>query len=266
MTKKVFEFSNYKDFLREAISSKGRGMVKRLADAAGCQRSYLSQALGSHVNLSAEHLCGIGIFLQLKENEVDYLLLLLENEKASLPTYQQRIQRKLEDLRKKNQRLSKRVMQTPDHEINEKYYSAWYYSALHIATSIEHLKSEVHFSNYLSLPINVVSSVLRELESWQLVCFENGSWNYRGGVNLHLDDQSLLTRMNHLNWRSQSLSRPLSPNRDVHYTSVFTIAKKDIEILREQLLSFIDQQRRRVGESESEELISFCCDFFHVSG
>lgn len=265
MTKSIFDYDCYKNFLKSVIDSGERGIVKRLAEAGGCQRSYLSQALNSHVHLTADHLFGIGQFLQLDSAQSDYLLLLLEKERASSSQYKQLIENKIDSLLSKSKRLSKRIPKDKNKKINEKYYSTWYYSALHMATSIYELKSEADFSKHLNLPISLISNALRELESWELIEFENGAWIYKGSSALHLEDKSLLTRANHINWRTKAMNGSLAPAKDLHYTSVFTVSKKDAKELREQLLNFIQEQRKQIATSGAEELVSFCCDFFDVS-
>ncbi len=256
--------TNYKKYLKKVIADGKRGIVKLLAESAGCQRSYLSQALSTHVNLTADHLCGIASFLNLKEIELDYLLLLLEKEKTSSELYRRHINNKLEKIIQKNTRISKRI-KNEKAKVNKKYYSAWYYMAVHIATSINHLKSISDFANYLGLGKNTISKVLRDLEEWDLVHFTNNEWNYNSNKSLHLEDLSFENRMNHLNWRNQGLSRPLDSSKDIHYTSVFSISQKDYSLLREQILTFIEAKRETVSESGAEELVSFCCDFFPVN-
>ena len=153
----------------------------------------------------------------------------------------------------------------PEKEIDPKYYSTWLYSAVHIATSIETLRSSEDIAKYFGVPSMSINPVLQSLENWGLIEYKNQSWIYKSGQNYHLDDMSPLSRMNHLNWRNHSLSRPLSPSESINYTSIFSISKKDLEVLRAQLLAYIKNQRDITAASGSEEVVSFCCDFFKVS-
>jgi hypothetical protein len=58
--------------------------------------------------------------------------------------------------------------------------------------------------------------------------------------------------------------RPENPQSDLHYTSVFAIAKADFLKLREDVIAFIESQRKVVQESGSEEVCVFCCDLTAV--
>ncbi|MGH1469303.1 MAG: TIGR02147 family protein [Bdellovibrionales bacterium] len=235
----VYSFTNYKDFLKHVIDSSKRGVITRLAEAAGCQRSYLSQALSTQVNLTSDQVYNISTHLDLGEEEQDYLLLLLEHEKAASHLYKKRLNQKLESLRKSASRLSKKVSQKKNTEINPKYYSAWYYSAIHIATSMRSMKSEKDFAALLNLKVSTVSKVLKELKSWKLIKYEDESWIYNASFQLHLDDESIYNRLNHSNWRTHTLSLPIQPEQNINYTSVFTISKKDFKKIRTQFLDFL---------------------------
>lgn len=264
MNETVFQYKDYKTFLR-AVAEKGeRGILRRMAEAAGCQNSYLSQSLKSHVNLTSDHLCGIAHFLKLSESELEYLLLLLEKEKSLSPSYQIYLDKKINQLQNKSKKISTRVSDTEKKKTRLKYYSAWYYSAVHIASSIESLRVPDDFAKFLGLPKILVSSTLRELEKWGMVQYKGGKWNFVNHSSAHLPDDSELNRMNHLNWRFKSLSTSLNPDEDLHYSSVFTISKEDGEALRNMLMKFIEDQRGLIKKSGTETMYSFCCDFFSL--
>ena len=75
----VYEFIDYKLFLKKCIAqSEQRGFTTRLAEAAGCQRSYFSTVLSGNIHLLPEHLFGICEFLKLSNDESEYLFLVLD--------------------------------------------------------------------------------------------------------------------------------------------------------------------------------------------
>src|SRR5262249_55560726 len=78
-----FAYSAYRPYLIALCDQpEAKGMRKQLATVAGCQPSYLSQALHGRVHLTEDHLAGIAEFLQLKADEAEFLLLLLREERA----------------------------------------------------------------------------------------------------------------------------------------------------------------------------------------
>ncbi len=255
----IFGFNEYREFLKKTAEDGPRGIITTLAQAAGCQRSYLSQALSSKVHLTADQLFGISIFLKLDDQEQEYLLLLLEKEKAINHLYLKKINQKLEKLKKSSQRLSKKISPKKETKINDTYYSAWYYSAIHIATSIPTLKTEKDFAKLLNLSVKITTQVLKDLKSWGLILNKDG-WEYNYDHQIHLNDESLLNRLNHGNWRNFVLSRPILPEQNINYSSVFTVSRKDYYELRKSLLKFLDGQREFISNSKSEELVMFNCD------
>jgi transcriptional regulator with XRE-family HTH domain len=268
----VTDFSDYKEYLRQVIDLGARGIVRSLAEAAGCQRSYLSQALHSHINLTTEQLFGIAGYLGLSAPETEYLLLLLERDKAGRDAYRAHLESKLAKARHTSKRLAERLRATgadPRALLDaEKYYSSWHYAALHIATSLPHLHSAEDFASALHIPLAATRSALRELERWGLVAVVDGKWSYCDlGANnpLHLDARSPLSRMNNINWRSVALSRSGDETAEVHYSAVFTLSREDVGRLREIIIAFLADQRRRIATSGSEELCAFCCDFIKLT-
>jgi len=260
----IFDFKDYKLYLKHIIESSKRGIITRLAEAAGCQRSYLSQALSTQVNLTSDQIYNISIFLGLNEDEQEFLLLLLEHEKAASFSYKKRIQKKIETLKQNSKRLTKKVSSKNSKEINPKYYSAWYYSAVHIASSINEIRTEKDFARLLNLDLVTIRKTLKDLKSWSLVSFKDEAWSYNDNYSLHLKDDSLLNRLNHANWRTYALSKPIEPEKNINYTSVFTVSKKDLEILRADTLKLLEEQRKKISPSEPEELVVFNCDFVSI--
>src|SRR5262245_16853080 len=122
----VFSFRDYKAFLRARMGS-GRGQIAALAQAAGCHRSYFSQVLHSHVQLTPEQAVGLGEFWERSRAELDFFCLLVDHARAGSPRLRARIEEKLDRLRREQENLSQRY-QTAPVEPGERellYYSAW---------------------------------------------------------------------------------------------------------------------------------------------
>ncbi|OQW53305.1 MAG: hypothetical protein A4S09_07895 [Proteobacteria bacterium SG_bin7] len=264
MNNTVFDYDDYKDFLRDLCNERPKGFVSQLAKAANCQRSYISQALNSHIQLTPDHVHGINSFLGLRDSESDMLLLLLERSRCASASYREKINEKIRNLSKVHNRLSQRVKDNSSKisdEAASNYYSSWHFAAIHIATSSTILNTQKEISKYLGLPEEIVGKALNQLKSWGLVDLENEKWIYKKGISLHLEDNSPYNRSNHANWRIRALANPMS-DTSIHYSSVFTISSKDVPKLRKQILDLIEEQRKQIQKSGSEDVVSFCCDFF----
>ena len=263
--KRIYAYQSYKKYIKDVVELYGRGSVAKLAEAAGCNRTYLSQCLSSKVQLIPDHIYGIAEFLNLTEEEQDYLMLMLLFERSISNIVQAKIKKKMEKISQADLVLSKKIAQKNDsHELSEtdktKYYSSWKYAAAHSLTSIRDYQTTANLSKKTKLLETEVIGVLKDLNYMNLVRYGNNRWMH-SGQNIHIPVGSSHMTVNHLNWRLKSIED--ANNKDsIHYTTVFSLSKKDWEILRETLISFIEKQRQDIHASGSEELYCFCCDLF----
>src|SRR6185437_4362530 len=81
----IFEFTDYKAYLRAWIAARpraGHGEKSRIAEAASCHLAYVSQVLNASAHFSAEQLVALSDYLGQNEEERDYFLLLLSRARA----------------------------------------------------------------------------------------------------------------------------------------------------------------------------------------
>lgn len=263
--KNIFEYNSYKKFLHDLILSQGRGAVSHLAKAAGCNRTYLSQVLNSKVQLTADHIYGIADYVGFTSEEQDFLILLLHYERSANRKIQEKLKIKIESIAQENLELSKKIYQKKDSfEISEfmktKYYSNWKYTAIHTLSSIPSFQSNSAIAKKISLSESTTLTILKELREMGLVHQKGNRWIH-SGTNIHTPAGSPHTTLNHMNWRLKSLD-DLNSKSSVHYTTLFSLSKDDWDILRRQLLSFIEKQRDQIHNSGVEEVYCFCCDLF----
>jgi len=263
--KKIYNYLSYKKFIKDVIEMQGRGSVAKLAEVAGCNRTYLSQCLSGKVQLTSDHILGISEYLNLNNDEENFLLLLLLLERASTKKAQNTLKNKIEKIIQENLVLSKKITDKKDsNELGDfekqKYYSSWKYAAVHSVVSIKDFQTAQTIAKKIRLPEQEVNLILKELNTMGLVEFMSGRWSH-SGKNIHIPSGSIHTTQNHINWRLRSFD-DVNSKTSIHYTTVFSLEKKEWETLRDQLLSFINKQRDTVHSSGSEELYVFCCDLF----
>jgi uncharacterized protein (TIGR02147 family) len=263
-----FSFRDYRDYLRAVIEKSPRswGMVTRLAEASGCQRSYLSKALAGHVHLTPDHLFGITVFLKLTEHEADYLLNLLDSSRAASSAFKKRLLAKCSKMRAEYEDLQNRV-QRPQAVANEPeqiYYSSWVYSALHILVSIPRYGTSRAIAEKLQLPLELVEIRLRELKNWGFVSSQDGKWKF-GSIELHIPKRSPLSAYHHQNWRQRAVLDAQDPNSSgIHFTVVQSIDGATWEKIKGALIEFIENAAIVAGPSKEERLICLNADFFEV--
>lgn len=262
----LFEYESYKDYLKAYIDKhRKRGLVSELAKAAGCDRTYLSQSLNSKVQLTPDHVLGISSYVGMSDNEQNYFLLLNLLERSNSESAQQMILRQLENIKKQTQFLSEKIKdKTKSSELSEEdkniYYSSWVYQAVHILTAISDFQEITELAEKIGLSLGKVQEILSHLESMGLVKKTGKKWQHTKRA-IHIPRGSLHNTINHIHWRTKANEQFNNPN-NVHYTGVFTLSKKDFNKIKKQVLNLIDEQRKSIGESGSDELYCFCCDLY----
>lgn len=264
----LFEFKDYKDYIRVRIQSsdRPRGMIASFAQAAGCHRTYFSQVLNSHVHLTPDQACGLANHWSFPRLEADYFCLLVDYQRAATPRLRAKINDQLHALGRRRDNLGHRFKKGAigPGEIEMLYYSTWYVSAIHVLTSIPEFQYVQKISERLGLPLRQVTSALEKLEAHGFVRRNDERWIITTR-DLHLPSHAPFNAINHANWRQRAAHavQALEPS-GVHYTSVASMSRRDFEKLKTLVLAFIDESRRMVAASEEEELICLTCDLFQA--
>jgi hypothetical protein len=261
-------FADYKDFIRGKIEANQgeRGYQGKLAQAARCQKSYFSQVLKSETNLSLDQAMGLAEFWNLNESEAEYFLELVTLARSSYPPLVRVIKERLRGLVEKHERLSKSAGAS-EIIVNDQwlYYSQWYWSAIHILTGIPKFQTVNSIARCLGLPEALVTQVLHALKQQGLVDQESSRWIIKP-VHRHLASESPLNSMNHSNWRNRAvLDSQMFSSNSLHYTSVQSHSRKDMDAIKQLLLEGVSKTRGLVRPSPNEEMSCLCIDFFSIT-
>ena len=262
----LYQHGDYKAFLKEWLkaNSKIRGHKKRLAEAAGCHMSYLSQVIHNKVHLTPEHSLKIAAFLNLSELETSYFLHLVHYARAGTVELRQLHKKELEKIRASSRDLSERLgrERIETEQMSLRYYSAWYYAAIHILTTIEKFQSVGGISSRLFLSPFTTERVLIELSQMGLVHLANGRWRATKET-LHLPKDSGHVWSHHANWRMKALENvgrasPVS----LHFSGVHSASSRTYQAILEELYEVLERVRKSVVASESEEIFVLNLDAF----
>lgn len=264
----LFQFNDYKGFLRDKIKDNQgkRAYRSSLAAAAGCQLSFLSQVLHSEVHLTPDHAMGLAVFWALTEDGREYFMELVHHARAGSKLLKSEIEKKLTALRAKQENLSQRYKKPRllPGERETLYYSAWYWSAIHILLTIPRFQSAHAVAERLSVPLAVVEHSLASLESMGLARRSGKHW-VASQADIHLPKESLLNSIHHSNWRDRAVfDSQKRSDGGMHYTAIHSLSHADFEQLKDLFLQMIDRTRKIIEPSKEEELISVCIDCFKV--
>jgi uncharacterized protein (TIGR02147 family) len=262
----LYQFNQYREAI-EALVANSKTKVLRgdLAKAAGCSSSWITRVLSESVQLTPEQLLGIATFFHLNELETDYLLGLLELERAATVLLKTRIHLKLDHLKKEGKSLH--IPVKPASTLSEsdsyKYYSSWMYAAIHVATMIQKF-SVTELSEKFSVDSDSLLKILKDLEQMGLVLAQSGKWQATN-QNLHISSASQMAKLGHINWRNRSiyhLQNPLS--QGLHYSGPHCLSQKDVSIINEKLKDVLMECRQIIDDSPSETMAVLCLDWYQI--
>lgn len=265
----IYQFKDYKSFIIKKIQDNAhiKGYRSQLALAAGCGRSFMSQALNSHIHLTLDHGAGLCEFWDLDNERTDYFLDLMNFERAASRPLRKSLQKRLDAQRAASRRVGKRPMESEALSAGLKealYYSSWHTAAVHVLTTVPGYQTVRAIAQRLELPSSLVERTLRDLESIGLVQMEKDKWVVKGG-SVHLPKASPLSSINQSNWRDRAVRHLGSnPHDGIHYSAIFALSKTDSERLYKLLQEAIEKVVSVVGPSEEEDLVCFNVDYFPV--
>lgn len=196
-------------------------------------------------------------------------MLLVSLGRAGSKALEEHFLAQIEEIQRKRTLIKERI--TTDHallpEAQMRYYSAWYYSAIHVATSIAELQTRGTIAAALGLAPALVSECLEFLVENRLVIVK-GERFLIGPTRIHLGSDSAMFSRVHANWRLQalqSMERPVSAATSLHYSTVLTISHEDARRVRETLLKAIDETERIFRPSPEEAVYCVGMDWFQIS-
>ncbi len=264
----AFQVKSYKDYFKQYINLNDRkGIITQVAKYCGCDRTYFSQMLNGKIELTPDHLIQFCDSASLNAQESEYLLLLLLRDRSANLLVKNKLQGQIDKIRKNflelsNQVVSKEQLRQTNAGDKNQYYSNWYFTAIHILSSIEEYQKLEAMCIKLQLPHKLVANTLNQLIEMGLVKKNGENYQHNGG-NLFLDRNEPQITNHHLNWRIRAVNRS-QISEDIHYTDVFSISKSDIDVLKKNILDMIDVNRKTVRQSGTEDCYAICIDFFNV--
>lgn len=268
MAKNLYNSDNYVSYIKSRISEKKGtwGLMTEIAEACGCQKSHLSRVLQGKIELTMDQAAGLSDYFGLTNIESEYFLTLVQLARAGTKSLKQKLQSRLESIRKDQEDLSKRLTSNSI-GVEEKeilYYSSWYWSAVHIIASIPEYQTTRAISQRLGLNDSFTEYILKTLLHFNLVSQVGSTWKTTTEP-IHLSKKSSLIGLHHNNWRSRAVLSSQNPTHDgLHYTVVQSVSRSDFNRIKQLLLDAIEDYRNVANPSKEEEVACFCLDWFRA--
>lgn len=269
MSKSIYEYSNYKIYLRDLIDSYpngGRGVRKALAESIRCQLGYITQVLSGDNHFSLEQAEASARYFSLNKDERDFFLNLVQFNRAGTKSLKLYFDAQLLELRERNNLLKTRLKIKETLPANDQaiYYSNWQFSTIHMLLTLDDFNTPNKISERLNLSADRALEVLEFLCRSGLAYKEGNLYKSRNPI-LHLEKDSPYLPTHHTNWRSKSIQSLDSIKKDdLHYSLTFTIAKKDMPKVREILTQALESCSHVIQASKEDQIAALCLDLFEI--
>lgn len=269
MKNSIYEYSDYKSYLKDKIQSlpsKGRGVKLKMAEHLHCQNTYVSLVLNSEAHFSLEQGARLNSFFEHTQYEARFFLLLLHQARAGSEELRKYYQEEIRDVVIRNSDLKKRthVKNSLREKDQDVYYSSWIYSAIHILVTIKEFQTAPQIARRLNLSKDKTMEVLNFLIGCGILIKEGSTYS-TGLTQIHLSKDSPHIQKHHTNWRIRAIhSIDLNDPSDLHFSNVISMSEKDIVKVREIFINAIADARSIIKDSPEEKLHSICVDFFEV--
>lgn len=267
----IFDFSNYRSFLKDFLKKKGsqkHGQIAKMANAIGVQPTLMSMVLAGKRDLSNEQSLELAHYLELAPLEKEYLILLVQHERAGSFRLKSYLKEKLEKIKSdaintENRFGHEKVLSDQEQAV---FYSSWLYSAIRLFCSTDNKgKTLDEICLKFSLPRPQAYNIVSFLKSAGLIVEEKDRLKL-GVSRTFLNKNSVHISRNHLNWRMRALQNlEFMQDQEMMFTAPFSISISDFEKLRLQMAELIQNFLSLVKDSPAEEVACLNIDLFYVN-
>lgn len=268
---RIFEFNDYRDFLKKHIHSlpkQGRGEISKMAEALQVAQPLMSQITTGVKGLNLEQADLLSEYLHFTEKEKAYLFVLVQIERAGRQTLKKHFITERERLKK--DALDVRTVIAADKKLTDVeksiFYSSWLYQAVRLLTSME--KNEYSSVEQISTKLGYDRTKVTEIMTFLLqtgLCVQEKNHIVMGPLSTHLEHTSPQVARHHTNWRHKAIQKFDQISEDeLVFTAPMTVSRADFQKIREEILQLIKSMYSTVKASPGEELACLNIDFFKV--
>lgn len=244
------------------------GLRKKLAAHIPVHTTFISQVLKGRAELSLEQGESVNDFLEHTDDEAEYFLLLIMKDRAGSQKLKKRFDVKIKAMRDQRLNIQKRI--GANEEISdkdrEKFYSSYYYGAIHVLTGIPEFRSVEKLADVLKLSKARVQEMVDFCTRIGVLVQERGELK-PGSQHIHIGARSELVLKHHANWRQHTLnSLQFLDTDDLHYSACVSLTQADAFKIKEMILDNLKSYVEVIGKSAEEVAYVLNFDFYKLIG
>jgi uncharacterized protein (TIGR02147 family) len=263
----LYQAKGYREFVAFQLKKAGRGSRSALTEKLGVQLSYLWSVLNGKQDFTPEQILGCAEFFQLKESETEWLMLLLNRDRAASVKVKEYYQRQLNRLKGTQSEVQKRVRvaNEVDSEYLLEYYSDWRPIAFTMAIRNPKTRTAKALAEKFSLSVTQSNQVLQLIEKAGMAKFEKDEF-HPTQARFHLGSHPAALKLHHTHWRQKALEAidQLREKDELHYSSVMSIDLEAYQEIRKIILKSIEKMEPSIEKAKDSEVVVLAIDLFKV--
>lgn len=266
----VFGHLQYRAALAEAIErrrARGDFTLRRMAGEVGLQPSFVTNVMKGRLDFSADQLFAVATYLEFREAERAYLLLLLEYERSTHAPRRADLKKQIEDVRREQQKSEKQIAVnvvelTPQEQ-------AQYYLDPFAQIVLVHLnlptfaRHPERLAPALGLSAHHLMEILRLLERIGYIQRVGGGCRVLAR-DKHLPARNPLSGPAQTLLRFKSLDQLQRLNAEAHFSHTVTLTgdADTLDQLGDAYLAFLKKAEGIVKPAKSERVLQMNFDLF----
>ena len=263
----IYQYDDYRLFLTDLIgkNTATKGFRTRLAAAARCQKSFLSQVMTGSVHLTPDHAANIASFLKFDRDETSFFIDMVIYARAGSETLKNFLRDRIALNTVEKQKIANRFTEATqiDFQHHDAFYGQWYVSATYMLLGQTQNLEEI--SRRLGVPLAIVETTVETLKRIGLTVRAEDGRLINKESNLFLKDSPFRTSFLS-SWRHVgSLKQQLPDNKSDFFTMIWSISKENKAQVKSIFLDAITAANAiSITPQVEEEMICVNLDFFNV--
>ena len=267
MSVSLFGESDYRVYIEKKLKTDefGRGSKAKLAEALGCQPSFISQVLKEKNSFSLEQGYKLNEFFKHSELEIDYFMTLLELGRAGSHELKTYYEDKRTELQKKAELVENRIKYNELSELDTlAYFSNWNHVLIRQLLNIPKYSSRKKIQEKLKIDEDELEKCINFLTEKKLI-LKNKDHFTIGPQKLHVKKGSPVAQFANSQARIQCLKRlDVKDKNAVNFGAQLTLSDKNFKNFKLKLSDLLAEFHKSLSDDKPEKMCSLIIDFMEV--
>lgn len=270
----IFRFNDYRDAIAHLISSSKKNDTKlsysEMADFIRVQKGYISRVLKKEAHLSTDQLYLTSEYLKLSDEQLDFLLLLLEYNRSALAQRKKILRQRVHDIQSQHRdtrnHLKADMLNPEDVSHYGRYYLDPYTPLVHTFLSIPYYAKQTSaLAVKLGLSEKRLNQIIQVLIELKIIALDKSKSAFKIiRDHMQLVADSPLNLPYQIFQRTNAIHKIQTQSLEDRFifSVTFSADEKSKTEIHEAFLKFLSEAEKIVKSSEASEVYQINFDLF----